>query len=153
MELNEEQIIEIAKYISENYLEGCIGYNLENKMDYSEIADVILEDCEDFFYFEKLNWCGCGDPSIAKRCIRDYLNIIKISNDIRDPRDAYDIKEALIVDRFGCKTIYDNELLLCLAYALDAAGFTEHGSSIGGAWLTREGEMFLNVLVTRKEYD
>lgn len=152
MELNVEQIIEIAKYISENYPESCIGYNLKKyKMDYSEIADEILEDCEDFFYLEKLDWCGCGDPSIAKHCIRDYLKIIKMSNDIRDPSDAYEVKEALMADRFGCKTIYDNELLLCLAYALDAAGFTDHGSSIGGAWITKEGEMFLNILTSKKD--
>lgn len=32
------------------------------------------------------------------------------------------------------------------AYTLDAIGLTEHGSGIGSAWLTEEGEMFLWLL-------
>ena len=55
--------------------------------------------------------------------------------------------------RFGVESVYDNELLLCFAYAMDAAEFTEHGSSIGGAWITEEGEMFLWLLEQNKELD
>lgn len=40
-----------------------------------------------------------------------------------------------------------NRLLLCLAYALDAAEFTEHGSSINRAWITDKGEVFLSTLL------
>ena len=54
-------------------------------------------------------------------------------------------------EAFGVESIYDNPLLLALAYSMDAAGFTEHGSSIGGAWLTPEGEMFLLVLQNNNE--
>ena len=42
---------------------------------------------------------------------------------------------------------------MALAYAMDAAGFTDHGSSIGGAWLTDEGKMFLFVLRNNKEVE
>lgn len=38
-------------------------------------------------------------------------------------------------------------LLLCLAYALDAAEFTEHGSSINRARITDKGEVFLSTLL------
>lgn len=52
---------------------------------------------------------------------------------------------------FVCTQEKKNELLLCLDYALDAAGFTDHGSSIGGAWITKKREMFLNILISRKD--
>ena len=57
----------------------------------------------------------------------------------------------LMMARFGVESVYDNELLLCLAYTMDAAGFTEHGSSIGGAWISEEGEMFLWLLERDEE--
>ena len=37
-------------------------------------------------------------------------------------------------------------ILQFLAYILDSYGFTEHGSSVGGCWLTKEGEKLLTVL-------
>ena len=37
----------------------------------------------------------------------------------------------------------DNALVLCLAYELDRAGFTEHGSSIYSCWLQEDGKYFL----------
>lgn len=105
--------------------------------------------CEDFFYYYKLDWCGCGEPFKALACVRDYLRIVD-----KYSRDKYDyVKEkAEMTARFG-GNVYENELLLCLAYALDAAGFTEHGSSIGASWLTTEGKMFLQVLNENQDLD
>lgn len=37
-------------------------------------------------------------------------------------------------------------MLQLLAYVLDSYGFTEHGSSVGGCWLTKDGERLLTVL-------
>ena len=37
-------------------------------------------------------------------------------------------------------------MLQFLAYVLDDYGFTEHGSGIGGCWLTEDGERLLTVL-------
>lgn len=54
--------------------------------------------------------------------------------------------ECKLKKRFGVTSVHDNELLLSLVYTLDAAGFTEHGSSIGCAWPTKEGKMFLWLL-------
>ena len=56
-----------------------------------------------------------------------------------------------LCEKFGVDNVYDNNLLLCLAYTLDAAELTEHGSSIGGAWLTEEGRMFLWLLEQNEE--
>ena len=105
--------------------------------------------CEDFFYYYKLEWCSCGTPLIAMACIRDYLRIVD-----KYSRDKYDCdkEKAESTARFG-GSVYENELLLCLAYALNAAGFTEHGSGIGASWLTNEGKMFLQVLNENQDLD
>lgn len=135
-------INEIKKFIVEKYPDSCLAFNSLNH-NYSD--DELIGECEDFFYYEKLNWCGCGDPEIAKRCIRDYFRIIEsFGND--------DFEERL-KNRFGVESIYDNELLLCLTYALDAAEFIEHGSIINCSWLTEEGKMFLYVLNENKDLD
>lgn len=104
-----------------------------------------VEDCEEFFYDYKLRWCGCGDPGVAKRAVRDFLAILYDFGKDADKNfdTAYKRKLRNLKERFGVESVYDNELLLCLAYTLDAADLAEHGSGISGAWLTREGEMFL----------
>lgn len=51
------------------------------------------------------------------------------------------------------KMIYSGGLLQFMAYILDDRGFTEHGSSIGGCWLTEKGEMFLTVLDAWDQYN
>jgi len=123
-----------------NYLQSycCLAYNYND--DYS--AEQLLEECQDFFYHERLQWCGCGLPSLAKKAIRDYLRCVNCE---------YYEKHNRLKQRFGVEYVDDNELLLCLAYALDSAGFTEHGGSIGGAWLTPEGKMFLWLLEQNEE--
>lgn len=142
---------EIAEHIIKNYEDSCLAYNSRHH-DYSD--EELAKECEAYFYHEKLNWCSCGDPEAAKRCIRDYLDIINLDYDNREQfMAAYEQKQADMKKRFGATYVYDNELLLCLAYAMDGAGFTEHGSSIGGAWLTDEGKMFLFLLKTDKELD
>lgn len=128
---------EIKDYIIKTYPDSCLAYNYNS----SYYEELLIEDCEKFFYYEKLNWCGCGDPDIAKRVVRDYLEVIN---------DKFD-SDVTFEKKFGVDLVYDNDLLLCLAYTIDAAGFTEHGSSISGAWLTDEGKMFLWLLQQNKE--
>lgn len=128
---------EIKDYIIKTYPDSCLAYNYNS----SYYEELLIEECEKFFYYEKLNWCGCGDPDIAKRVVRDYLEVINNKFD----------SDVTFEKKFGVDLVYDNDLLLCLAYTIDAAGFTEHGSSISGAWLTDEGKMFLWLLQQNKE--
>jgi hypothetical protein len=139
----------ITKYIMESYPNSCMAVN------YNGLYEPTLEECIDFFYYEKLKWCGCGDPDMAKRVVRDYLRILN-EDDLyykktNNANNAYSRKCKMFSERFGVQTVYDNELLLCLAYTLDAAEFTEHGSGIGGAWITSEGKMFLWLLENEKD--
>lgn len=145
----------IKDYIIKKYPDTYLAENIEHNNYYEE---ELMEACEDFFYYEKLHWCGCGDPNTAKRTIRDFLSILNITSDAwqldGNSMDAlYKKRDEAFEKRFGVKSIYDNELLLCFAYAMDAAEFTEHGSSIGGAWIETEGKMFLWLLKHNKELD
>ena len=99
-------------------------------------------DCEEddlisiikYFYFEVLNWCGCGEPGDAMRTISKFLNAINEMN--------IELREIKLEKAFNVRKIYDSDLLLCLAYSLDAAGLIEHGTSIHSCWLTLEGAYF-----------
>ena len=135
-------ITEIKNYIINHYPDSCLAVNTKNGCVYCD--EELMEECENFFYYEKLNWCGCGSPEVAKRVVRDYLEAASLKSD--EKREA-------LKKRFGFDHVYDNELLLCLAYAVDAAELTEHGSSIGGAWLSDEGKMFLWLLKNNQELD
>ena len=137
--MNIENVNEIKEYIVKTYPESCLAYNYADS--YSE--EQLIEECENFFYYEKLHWCGCGAPNMAKEVIRDYLEVVKVKFD----------SNADFEEKFGVKFVYDDKLLLCLAYTLDAAGLTDHGSSIGGSWLTDEGKMFLWLLKQNRDID
>lgn len=134
----------IADYIIHKYPKSCLAYNGKDSGD-------LRQDCEDFFYFEKLNWCGCGSPNDAKRAIYQYLKIVACNTYDNHTKYSYEEICKQYTTAFGVKNVYENPLLLALAYTLDAAGFTEHGSSVGGAWTTGEGEMFLYLLAHNPE--
>lgn len=87
-----------------------------------------------FYWYEKLGWCGCGTPDEAATTVWKML----------DALDANELEErkAKLTEYFGSGSVYDNVLLLCLAYELDRAGFTEHGTSVGWSWLTEDGQYF-----------
>lgn len=87
-------------------------------------------------YFGKWNFCGCGDPAEAITYIRDVLACLKERSDSKWKINRLD------------------EVMACeggpywiIMYWLDSQGFTEHGSNVGGSWLTQKGEEFLAYLV------
>lgn len=132
---------EIEKHIIENYPNSCLAHNATSIFSQEMNEFSTLEECEDFFYFEKLGWCGCADLESAKRVIRDYLRLVEERKD----KDYYKCIDNF-KEKFGVYHVSDNPLVLCLAYTLDNIGFTEHDSSIDSCWLTEEGEMFLWLL-------
>lgn len=130
----------IKDYIFRKYPDSCLARNY--KENYCN--EQLMKECEDFFYYEKLGYCRCGNPEDVKKVIKDYLKVVSETSDKRREK---------LKKRFSVEAVYDNELLLCLAYAVDAAGFTEHGSSVYSAWLTTEGEMFLWLLERSEEIE
>ena len=100
--------------------------HIQKNMDYPWIESAYSGEPDlvaiiKWYYYEKLEWCGCGMPGEAMRTIAKYLE------DRQEKRSHKD----------------DDSLLLCLAYELDRAGFTDHGSSVYGCWLTDDGRYFL----------
>jgi len=131
--MEETTLDEIRKHIEETrepYDSDFFAY--ESKLDLA-----ILKH----YWYNKLQWCGCGDPEDALEEISKYLKALQ----------DFEHRQARFEEYFGVKTVYDNHLLLCLAYALDAAEFTEHGTSILGAWLEKDGRYFLYAIEKAKE--
>lgn len=145
----------IVKYIIEKYPDSYLSCNYD--YDYIDKADdeFLLDECKDFFFYEILDTCGCGRPDDTESVIKDILNIINDYLNVLENRNddkinlAYDKKIKRLNNLCGVEiennTNYDG-LIQFVLYMLDSAGFLEHGSSIGGAWLTDLGRMFLYVL-------
>lgn len=77
----------------------------------------------------ELEWCGCDRPEEVDRMMLAYLEARAVE-DFPKPHPE-GVSE-------------DAETLL--AYIADQLGWTEHGGSVGGAWLSPAGETALNNL-------
>ena len=77
----------------------------------------------------ELGICGCGNPELAYKGVYELLKNAKDRGDLLVKMD-----EAML------------PYALCLAYMLDNMGFTTHGSSIYGAWLTDKGVKLYDAL-------
>ena len=134
-------LLHVFQYIKTKYPNSSLAINYEGIDDPG--VELMAEACMDFFFgFNKLNWCGCGHPHTA------YVAVSKLLYWYQDTRKL-DNRLQILADSFNIEDC-NNGLLLCLMYILDAAGFTEHGSSIYGAWLTDEGKMLFLVLQEHK---
>lgn len=142
----------VINYLKTYFPDSCFS---RNYTQYSSLSyDDIYEELYKTFRYEVLNWCGCGAPEEADKEVLKYLELIDNGKEpsvsiISDPvgwskamDDKIKRREELSKKYFNCTSIYDNPLLLCLAYTMDSAGFSEHGTSIGGAWITGRGKMY-----------
>jgi hypothetical protein len=91
-----------------------------------------------------LDWfCGCGSPDDAAKTLLDILEMHPLYSN----RDKFE------------KLVPDDGLQYVLLYALDSItakrpereGWFEHGGTVGGQWLTPEGERVRAAL--RREYE
>lgn len=80
-------------------------------------------------------FCGCGSPRDACRALRDLLAL----------HPLYDNREALE------RMIPDEGVQYLMLYTLDRFDLTEHGGSVGGAWLTDKGKAVLSALEAEAE--
>jgi len=83
-----------------------------------------------------LGWCGCGDPDSVLDLVRRYLETTAW---------AWEDWGARHQER-NAHAQMDQDAWMLLEYVCDAAGWTEHGGSVGGAWLTEEGRHALSIL-------
>ena len=146
-----QKLSNYMKYIIKTYQDGCAAYNwiqgsyneiLTNKRlpEEYEIEDIV-EDCLKEFHYEDLGLCGCGCPEETYEVIRKILNI-------QSSNAKWETKQKQFSEL--CNADMDNAnysgLIQFVLYVLDNKGFLEHGSSIGGSWLTEKGKIYLDLL-------
>lgn len=147
------RLSEIAQHVVEcdpcGYMHLSNEYIKDCKEDWYE--ESLIRPLMDYYMYEKLHLCGCGSPEDTYEVIRRYLHIRK---DWRDNSVPYE----KVIERYKTDLGIDADnnmhygILQFLMYVLDDNGFTEHGSSVGGCWLTKNGEMLLAVLDAWKAY-
>ena len=88
-----------------------------------------------------VGFCGCGGPGLTASWLRDLLRLHDTaSTDLSGTGTARDTfwKEAT-GKSFG-------PVYYLIHYWLDDRGWTEHGGSVGGGWLTEKGRAVIAVL-------
>jgi len=139
-----ERLNEIRHFVVTTYPDSCLASNYGDVSFEEYERYLLIEELDNYFWNEHMNLCSCGTPEDCKNVICEYLIILnKWTSNTKIPKD--------FKTSFGVDSIYDNPFTLFLAYAIDSYGFTEHGSSIGGAWITDLGRMYIDVLLARKE--
>ena len=159
------KIYDIAKYLIKEYPECCLAYNgIGEESDWEYYDRPLVEDC--LSEFDKmLGLCGCGNPEYTHMVIRERLEAI-YEYDFKDgkrnynyDKESYDKKWNRIDNILGIERLNtrDNKayygMIQFMMYELDSCGFLEHGSSIGGAWITDLGIMYLEVLKMAQKYE
>lgn len=84
-----------------------------------------------------LRFCGCGNPDDAYALVRDLLALAPFFDHRTEVRE-----------RIGGGPGVE----MLVLYALDGAGLIEHGTGIGGSWLTAKGRHYLS-LMRRYEWE
>lgn len=102
-----------------------------------------LDDLSEPSVAAELGWCGCGSPEDVDRMMLAYLRNIEARWTVRKDEDAphwgWRATEGLSTD---AETL--------IQYMADALGWTEHGGTVGGAWLTDDGHVALRNLMARE---
>ena len=147
--------LDIARYIVRTYKQCSMGYNytddgLVELNTYTE--DTLVDECLSFFSNDKIGMCGCGVSEDTDEVIRKLLTIRKEKYE-----DKISYEES--IKRYESDLNIDMDdnnhygLWQFMMYVLDNAGILEHGSGIGGSWLTKEGKMYLYLLDRRIELE
>ena len=141
------RLSEIAEYIVEKYPDCCMASNNDVNKGCREgwYEESLIDPLMDFFSFELMDMCGCGCPEDTHELIR---KILIIRSEWQDKKISYEevikrYKDDLDLDDRNANHYGALQFIL---YMLDAYGIVEHGSSIGGCWLTDLGERYLTVL-------
>jgi len=103
-----------------------------------EVDGVSYEDELEYILLETVGFCGCGSPEDAAKFLMECLETHE------KPEDHDYDKDKEFWSKHGSGGEY------FIRYALDRSGLTEHGGSVGGAWLTDFGNHVLELL--RKEF-
>ena len=84
-----------------------------------------VDDPKEYLWFAVLKGCGCGSSNYFIELAWNVIDYFSQGFDERKSGYIYDEKHM------------ENELM---AQWLDSAGLLEHGTSVGGSWLSDEGK-------------
>lgn len=106
------------------------------KMDFDLLDnDIEIKD----MMFNEIGLCGCGYYNDTVRIIYEYLKAKEELYCHFDYRRWKDFLEKFIEE--NKEFLYE---FMC--YVLDDKGFTEHGPSVGSAWITEKGKTLLRMI-------
>ena len=141
------RLSEIAEYIVEKYPDCCLASSRDFVKGCREdwYEEFLIEPLMDFFSFELLHMCGCGCPEDTHGLIR---RILIIRSEWQDKKISYEEVKMRYKNDLDLDNDNNNHYgaLQFILYMLDEYEIVEHGSSIGGCWLTELGKMYLTVL-------
>lgn len=134
---SEEKIPEklIAAYLGSVYPSSQIFEEYEEGFYYD--YESFCEGAYDVYRNYALKWCFCGSPEESNRTLYRFL----LSRPGCFSSDDWDRANECLKKYFGVDAVYESDVLLCLTYAIDGAGLTNHGSSIFSSRLTPDGEL------------
>lgn len=149
--IDKKKLKEIMQFVIKTYTDGCASYNwrnndylniINNKRDIEDYEiDNIIEESLNEFIFTDLDLCGCGSPESTYEVIR----LILIAQNQTDWDNKQNSFNKICGLNMALNDNYDG-LIQFVLYILDSHEFLEHGGSIGGAWLTEKGKLFLDLL-------
>lgn len=139
------RLSEIAEHVVDNNPNCCVRFEVIRDCRTEPYEESLIEPLLNFYMHEKMDMCGCGTPEDTYEVIRRYLRIRK--NCFAEKLSWEDVVERYETNlHMNYSDSMNYGMLQLLAYVLDSYGFTEHGSSVGGCWLTKDGERLLTVL-------
>lgn len=106
------------------------------KPDAERDYDYIFDYCYEVFTHGILNFCGCGCGIRVSGLIRSFL-------DCFDSYDGTVFDSDMYKNKFPGRTEPEMEFMLKW---VDSLGFSEHGTSVYGSWLTDKGIAFRELL-------
>ena len=106
------------------------------------IDKAMAKKCIEEFWIDEIRFCDCGSPGNTLKLIKQILNLIYKRYDKEEYVDYnYDNFKEDIHNLFQCKSSeMSMEIYYIIAYLLDSVDVLEHGSSIGGSWLSSSGK-------------
>jgi len=152
VKIDKDRLKETMKLIAKYYEDGRVIKNSESngfldilsgKEDIEDDADatIIVDECIKEFLIVDLKMCGCGSPERTQEVIKLVLE----AHSIKDYKCRMEALSNICDVDINKNANYDG-LIQFVLYILDSHGILEHGSSIGGAWLTEKGKALLELL-------
>lgn len=86
-------------------------------------------------HYDVLGLCGCGSPEDAYNFCRDVLVAF-------DRRGKWDDAEGLVKTLILARP---DQAAHVIAHMMTHLGVLEHGGSVGGSWLTNDGERIVDL--------